>query len=312
VSKNERALRRLVQDALRAELIGIEHAPLATTTSYPTLAVTARLRGGRAVRLFLKDFGSSQLPKDDVDGRRARELHVYRDLLAGTGLGPPEYRGSLWDERAGRRWLLLELVDGVQLRDCGFDAWIPAAAWLARLHAHFDGRAAELDRSPLLVRHDERWFRSKAEDALRDMRRFSARARHRTEQLVAVHGELAATMAAQPRTLVHGNYRSKNIVIAGDRVAPVDWEVAAIGSPLYDLGHLLDGYRGERLRALLNAYAERGLRMPPEPDALRLMAAFCLHRVVKSLARAVEKGFDERDVAKLLAHGEALRGRIFG
>jgi aminoglycoside phosphotransferase (APT) family kinase protein len=303
----------------RDELIGIEYARLATTTSYPTLAVTARLRGGRAVRLFLKDFGSSQLPKDDADRRRMRELHVYRDLLAGTGLGSPEYHGSVWDEAAGRLWLLLELVEGVQLRACSFDAWIPSAAWLARLHAHFDGCTADLERSALLVRHDEGWFRSKAQDALRDMRRFSARARRRTQQLVAGYEELAATMAGQPRTLVHGNYRSKNIVIARSatrvRVAPVDWEVAAIGSPLYDLGHLLDGYRAEELRALLDAYGEqaaaRGLSMPPEPEAVRLMAAFCLHRVVKSLARSVEKGFDERDASKLLGHGEHLRERIF-
>jgi aminoglycoside phosphotransferase (APT) family kinase protein len=270
------------------------------------------------VRLFLKDFGYSRLPKDGVESRRLREVHVYRDLLAGGGLGTPEYYGSLLDESEGRLWLLLDLVDGVQLRDCDLEAWIPAAAWLARLHAHFEGRGAELDRSPLLIRHDEDYFRSKADEALRSLRQFSGRSMRRTVDLLADYGELAATMADQPRTLVHGNYRPKNVVVQRSpgpvRVAPVDWEVAAIGSPLYDLGHLLDGYRGERLQALLDAYRSEaealGVSISTGADALRLMNAFCLHRVVKSLARSPEKGFGERDVRDLLDHGESLRGRI--
>ncbi|MCA1677080.1 MAG: phosphotransferase, partial [Actinobacteria bacterium] len=322
---NEAALQRLVEDALpRAgvatdSLVDLEQALSPTTTSYTTVALTARLRGGRALRLFLKDFGYSRLPKDSADSRRRRELHVYRDLLAGTGLGAPEYYGALWDEHEGRRWLLLEHVDGVQLRDCEFDAWIPSAAWLAQLHAHFDGRAAELEGSPLLIRHDEDYFRSKAANVLRAVRRFSARSRRRALELVTGYDELALPMASQPLTLVHGNYQSKNIVIGPSaaqlRVAPVDWEVAAVGSALYDLGHLLDGYRGKRLDVLLDAYGEvadrLGLSVDLQQEALRLMHCYCLHRVIKSLGRAVEKGFADADVSDLLDHGEQLRGKIF-
>jgi hypothetical protein len=322
---DEAALRDLTREALQGvgleadALIDVEKLDLSSTTSYPTAAVTARLRGGGSVRLFLKDFGSSRLPKDGVESRRLREVHIYRDLLAGTGLGTPEYHGSLLDECGGRLWLLLELVDGVQLRECDFEAWIAAAAWLARLHGHFAGRAAELDRSPLLIRHDEDYFCSRAEEAVRDLRQFSGGAQRRLADLLVGYEELAATMARQPRTLVHGNYRPKNVVIqqasGGTRVAPVDWEVAAIGSPLYDLGHLLDGFRGEQLRALLAAYESeaqaRGGHVALDADALRLMAAFCLHRVVKSLGRSLEKGFGEVDVSDLLDHGEVLREEIF-
>jgi len=317
-------LRELVREALpRAgappgALAGVEEEGLPSTTSYPTAAVTAGLRGGGSLRFFLKDFGHSHLPKDGVGERRLREVHVYRDLLVGSGLGTPEYYGSRLDESEGRLLLLLELLDGVQLRECGLEAWIAAAAWLARLHAHFAGRAAELERSPLLIRHDEEYFRSKAEGAQRDLRRFSSRSRRRAAALLAGYEELAAAMANQPRTLVHGNYRPKNVVVErpsrNTRVAPVDWEVAAFGSPLYDLGHLLDGYREEPLRALLDAYrgeAEAlGIPAPADPEAKCLMGAFCLHRVLKSLARSTEKGFGERDVGDLLDHGERLREGI--
>lgn len=321
---DEGALRGLVQDALpRAgaqadALVEVEKLSLPSATSYATAALTARLRGGGVVRLFLKDFGHSRLPKDHAGSRRLREVHVYRDLLRDSGLGTPEYYGSL-NESDGRMLLLLEFLDGVQLHDCGFEAWVPSAAWLARLHAHFDGRAADLQRSPLLIRHDEDYFRSKADTALRNLRRFSERSLRRAADLVVGYEELAATMASQPRTLVHGNYRSKNVMIqrspTGTRISPVDWEVAAIGSPLYDLGHLLDGFRGERLRALLDSYRREagalGVPFPGEAEAMRLMNSFCLHRVVKSLARSIEKGFDEQDVSDLLDHGERLRGRLF-
>jgi Phosphotransferase enzyme family len=320
----ETALRDLLREALpRAgaaadALLEVERAVLPSTTSYTTAAVTARLRGGGTVRIFLKDFGHSRLPKDGAAARRRREIHVYRDLLDGSEAGTPEYYGSLEDEAAGRVWLLLELVEGVQLRECELDAWIAAAGWLARLHARFAGRAAELERSPLLIRHDEDYFRSKAVEARRTMRSFQGRASRRTAALLDGYDELAAAMARGPRTLVHGNYRAKNVVVQRSarrtRVVPVDWEVAAVGSPLYDLGHLLDGFRGDALRALLEAYRSEaqalGVPAPGDEETMRLMRAFCLHRVVKSLARAVEKGFGERDVGGLLDHGEGLREEI--
>ena len=69
---------------------------------------------------------------------------------------------------------------------------------------------------------------------------------------------------------------------------------------------LLDAYRGEAAR-LGRAFPD----FPAEEQALRLMESFCLHRVVKSLGRSVEKGFDEQDVSDLLDHGERLRESVF-
>ena len=73
---DETALQGLVEDALpRAgiatnSLLDVEQALSPSTTSYTTVAVTARLRGGHALRLFLKDFGYSRLSKDNAENRR--------------------------------------------------------------------------------------------------------------------------------------------------------------------------------------------------------------------------------------------------
>jgi aminoglycoside phosphotransferase (APT) family kinase protein len=56
--------------------------------------------------------------------------------------------------------------------------------------------------------------------------------------------ELSATLAdsvpaTQRHTIVHGDYKLDNVIIAGDSIAAVvDWEMATLGDPLCDLGLL--------------------------------------------------------------------------
>src|SRR5437660_1638954 len=48
-----------------------------------------------------------------------------------------------------------------------------------------------------------------------------------------------------PTTIVHGDYRLGNVIYAADKprvMAIVDWEMAALGDPLADLGYLLAGW----------------------------------------------------------------------
>src|SRR5205823_228814 len=79
---------------------------------YAAEVLTVRLDSGAAFRVFLKNFGLSARPKDGPRQRREREVRVYRELLAGAGLGTAGYYGSVLDEARGRLWLLLEYVDG--------------------------------------------------------------------------------------------------------------------------------------------------------------------------------------------------------
>src|SRR5438046_2303028 len=114
----EDALRRCVEGIVarnyggREAVAGIDRRRSDHSSSYPADVVTVRLTGGEVFRLFLKDFGSSGLPKDEPGRQRDRELRVYRELLAGAGLGTAGYHGSAWDESDGRFWLFLEFVGG--------------------------------------------------------------------------------------------------------------------------------------------------------------------------------------------------------
>lgn len=313
----ERAL-PAIAGGRNAAVSRLEIAPTGAATSYNAEVLTVVLADGSSVRLFVKDFGFSRLAKDEPGARRTRERHVYHDLLKDVRIGTPAYYGSVWDGDTGRFTMLLELVEGTLLRDSPFEHWVLAAGWPARLQATFAGHPERFLRSPWLVRHDRDYFAGKAEGALWAAKRISRRAADRVRSMLSGYDDLIALGAGGPPTLVHGNFRPKNVILApgaGDtRVCVVDWEVAALGAPLYDLALLADGYSGERLERLVDAYEiearAHGLSVPSRDRLLRTLDFLCLHRVVKAVSRSLEKGFGEREVSGFLDHGEALRARL--
>lgn len=82
-----------------------------------------------------------------------------------------------------------------------------------------------------LDRQLRRWRRQVAESSLPDTRRIEAVAER-------LHG---ARPDSPDNCICHGDYRPGNVSVAptGDVVAVFDWELAALGDPLTDLGYLL-------------------------------------------------------------------------
>lgn len=302
----------------QASIVDLRSAPSPSATSYAAQVVTARLSDETTLRMFLKDFGSSRLFKEDAGSRRARELHVYRDLLGDAELGVPAYYGALWGEEHGRFWMVVELVDGVPVAECDFDSWPAATAWLARMQGLYARDPGRFERSPLLIRHDADFFASRVERAISSARRVSARATRRLQRILSGYDDFVALMATQPSTFVHGSYRPENVLVdepsRPSRVCVVDWELAAIGAPLYDLARLCDGFRGERLDRLLDSYGEEahahGVPVPERGRMVEILDCFSLQRVVKAISHALDKGRTRRQVSAWLGYGETVRARL--
>jgi len=81
----------------------------------------------------------------------------------------------------------------------------------------------------------------------RQLRRFNGLWEHNKTRELAIVAEVGDWLAANmpespPATIVHGDYRLGNVMLASDapgRVASVfDWELATIGDPLADVGYL--------------------------------------------------------------------------
>src|SRR5262249_33805169 len=63
----------------RVAIRAIHRRSSGASTSYDTDVVTVQLATGEDFRVFLKDYAYSRIHKDGMEGRRERELCVYRD-----------------------------------------------------------------------------------------------------------------------------------------------------------------------------------------------------------------------------------------
>ena len=115
----------------------------------------------------------------------------------------------------------------------------------------------------------------------RQLRRFSGLWEHNKTRELAVVAEVGEWLAANlpespPATIVHGDYRLGNVMVADDPpgrlVAVFDWELATIGDPLADLGYLTVtwGDTGDTMFSALSAVT----RQPGFPTRDQLVARY--------------------------------------
>jgi hypothetical protein len=270
-------------------------------------------------RFFLKDYGFSRRSKDNPEQRRERELRVYRDLLVETNLGTPKYYGSIWDESQGRFWLILELVEGIVIKDHNVEQGVIAAGWLGQMQGFFAQHPEYLTRCDFLIRHDARFFRSKAELALEDVAQIAPVSVPRLAKVVDRYEQAINVMATQPLTLVHGGYIPWHILVDISsepvRVCAIDWELAAFGATLYDLAFFTDGVEPQTRDRIWDAYRQAAVQynvpIPDRPQMRYIVDCFRLHRIFDWLSRGVEKQFSEKKVKKLVHQAEQLSALIF-
>ncbi len=280
---------------------------------YQAYTVEARLEDGTVHRLFLKDLGAPKAEKGDMVARRERERCVYQRLLDPELDGTARLYGVEWDPDASRYWLLLEFVDGVPVRHQEMDAWRCAAAWLARFQAGSERRESNGDACALL-RRDERFFLATAHRAVDAVSTRSPALGEGVGGLVEEYVSSLLPLVRQRPTLVHGAFMPMQILTQGggsDRVCPVDWELAGLGPPAYDLGFLAYGFRGPKRHELLAAYADEAARLglPVPEDLSEQVRVMEIHRTLMALAQSEEREYDDQAVADYLDVLESLGTR---
>jgi aminoglycoside phosphotransferase (APT) family kinase protein len=242
-------------------------------TSHRLEELDVRCSDGSTLRLVAKHLGrtamseAARLAKPAALHSAGRELAVYRHILAGAGLGTPVLIGGRASE-GDNGVMVLERVEGTPLSEIGdFTVWKAAARWLARMHARF---AAVPPRIPpsgpgprtSLVSYDHELL---AAAGRRGLERAAQQALGSAEVCVALGARLEyalRALASATPTLVHGDLYPSNIVVAGDRIAVVDWELAGTGPAVLDLAALAaGGWRSEQRHDLIKAYHEESLVM---------------------------------------------------
>jgi len=211
-----------------------------------------RITGGRSnltFRVADSDGGRWILRRPPLGARLGSAHDMGREHriltgLEGTEVPAPRPVAMCTDESVtGAEFYVMELVDGLVLRDedevrAAFeepdrrkigDALVDT---LADLHA-VDPDAAGLGelgrRDGYAERQLKRW-----------MRQWEASKTRELDTMEETHRLLSARVPAQASTsIVHGDYRLDNVIVAADdpgRVrAVLDWEMATLGDPLADL-----------------------------------------------------------------------------
>src|SRR5262249_18457071 len=155
-------------------------------------------------------------------------------------LGTAICYGAVVDQWAGRYWLFLERVPGLELYQVSSPIWQEVARWLATMHARFTRDTALPTRAKRLLSYDGDYYR----DWLRRAQQFarqaepsrSGKARRGVEWLAARYDQVVERLLALPTTFIHGEFYASNVLVqelAGElRVCPVDWEMAAVAPGL--------------------------------------------------------------------------------
>ena len=251
----------------------IDRRPNEYASSFPSEVVTCRAGDGSPRRVLVKVGAGEGHGAHGHRGDVGYEAEVYRRVLQPMSCTAPRWYGDT-GHVTGERWLVTEYVDdAVRLADLDDPAALPCAArWIARFHA---ATATWTDRPELafLRRYDAEYYRQWA---------------HRTAVLAAgLLGRFPflAPLCARFRdaveplldapTVIHGEYAPKNVLLAGERVCPVDWESAAVGAGEVDLASLTDGsWPASLVDECVEMYAKARWSAPaPAAFAMRLHLA---------------------------------------
>jgi thiamine kinase-like enzyme len=259
------------------ELAGaVGRRPSPYRTSFPIEELRFELAGRGPVRVGFKRLDwdllepTAQIAKPRFLHDPEREPEVYRGLLPQAPAGPPEFFGSVLE--ADRHWLFVEWVEGRELFQVGErELWEEAARWLGRFHVAMAPERERHRGEARLLDHDAAFYRRWIERA----REFAPDAKA-IEWLAARHEQVVEALLAQPRTVVHGEFYASNVLVGEQRVAPVDWELAAVGAGLSDLAALVSGWPEDDRNEIAAAYASAP-GLPPfsrrDLDLARLQVA---------------------------------------
>jgi len=265
-------------------VVRFERAVSRYASSYPLEELKVWLDDGQLLELMMKDVGSGSLSQDAQLAKPGflrnpwREIKAYLEVVPLAEDGPPKFYGAEVDEGTGRFLIFIEKVPGVELFQVGdLEIWQAVARWLARFHLATE--AAAISAPPELIRYDADWYRTWARRALEFAKELTPAARN----VLGNYDPFVERLLGLPRSCIHGEFYASNVLVhrqeKATRVAPVDWEMAAVGPGLIDLAALVAGnWTNFKRTAIALAYfderkkvtAARSGESDPLGDSVRL------------------------------------------
>ena len=283
-----------VADRIAVDILAEHPAVVAWSRLTGTSAVPnqiTRLNKGHSIvyrLLGMKENGDSVIAKlcSRQDAERTRI--ICKRLLPLVPKPALVFYGCL-QVSTHKAWVFLEDAGSLKLSPDDPGHLSALSAWLAALHACLAGQVEDPSLPETGLSMYLKQLRSARRRILKSLslREFEADdgAMLRSvvgwfDQVEAQWDKLEALVGGGPRTLVHGDFAPKNILVrqtAGTlELFPIDWETAGWGSPAADMGEGVDLaiYRAEALRYGASWSAETIRGWAAVGKILRHIAAF--------------------------------------
>ena len=149
------------------------------------------------------------------------ETVLYRDFLQGKGLAVPQYYGDT--EYEGRIWLLMEYIDGPDLRRFDQVRAVASADTLSQIQNFYWGCEMEDGR---FRRYWERIHRR-------------AKSLKKEPEIAAAYNTFLERQKSCPRTLCNGDFLQFNGILHEGRVYMIDWGFGGIMPYALDIARLI-------------------------------------------------------------------------
>ena len=238
--------------------------------------------------------GSAVIAKRSRAPKAMIERTIYQEVLPYLPVSVPRFYG-MTESGDGFCWLFTEYVGEDRFSPASATQRTLAAQWLGRLHsaaARLDAASRLPDRGPAHyldhLRHGrETICRSLDNPAMSaEDRRILKAVSAQCDAVERAWGGIERLCAGVPRTLVHGDFRSKNVrlrVIGADTTLfAFDWEMAGWGVPAPDLAVSRGVTRVEQVD--LATYASIAHDYWPRVDAAALEELVVVGAVFRRLA----------------------------
>jgi hypothetical protein len=246
-------------------------------STFPVEVISCRMPGGTTIQLFCKYEAGRHHSGQGHRGGVSYEADVYEQILEPIQASAPAFFGRHRDDETGDTWLFIEALDGQSIanthRPHSFSALRQASAWIGGLHSE---GIARMRRCPSLIRYDATYYQGFVDRVME----FSVDSRQRYPWLATVcrrADEFIDQLLRAEQTFIHGEFYPGNVIYAGDRICPVDWESAAIGPGELDVAALTEGWAPQLVAECVKAYADARWPDGAPPDFRRTVAAARLY-----------------------------------
>lgn len=269
--------------------LAVRAEPHAYRTSHELVELDLELADGSVLPAVVKETARRLPRRPRFVQRPDREASVYARLLEPRRPWAPRFIAAVSTH------LVLERIDGHPLWQV--ETAHVAAPLGAAVRAAHDALAPHVD-SLFLARPDhryyDRWFRRACAVA------------PRLRGLENAHAASVRLLLAERRIVIHGELYPSNVLVRGEDLLFVDWEVAAAAPAVIDIAAATTGWSDDVTRAFLGSYGAvdpLGLAAARLHLALRWLGWSATWTPPREHARDWQQ--DAIELAALLTDGEA-------